>query len=280
MMPAAATAVIVAAALHASWNASAHRIKDRAVGFALISISCAFLGLMLILLAPLPAAAAWPFVLTSAAMHVVYMVLLIRSYELGDFNQMYPLARGTSPLVVAVVAVTIVGQPLRPWQAVGVVVISAGLAVLVFGGGSSPTHAARPAILAAVVTGFSIATYTVLDGVGVRHAHSTLGYIGWLFFLQGLWIPAFLAVRRGRQLVADCRPVAVEGLAAGVVSVLAYGLVIWAQTRSNLASVAALRELSILFGALIGLVFFHEWFGRARVVGAAITVAGVVLINL
>jgi drug/metabolite transporter (DMT)-like permease len=203
----------------------------------------------------------------------------MRSYRLGDFNRMYPLARGTSPLVVAVLAVTVVGQPLSASHAAGVLAISAGLAVLVLAGGLF--HPAdRSAVTAAVMTGLAIATYTVLDGVGVRHSGSTLGYIGWLFLLQGPIFPLLVLGQRGGRLFAEARPFLVLGLASGLISVVAYGIVIWAQTRSNLASVAALRELSIVFAALIGMVFFHERFGAVRIFGATLAVIGVLLLNL
>ncbi len=271
------SAVILAALLHASWNAAAHRIDDRLVGFALMGAAVALLPLAVLPFVATPAAGAWPYLLASATTHVVYMTLLLTSYRLGDFSQTYPLARGTSPLVVAIIAVTIVHQHLPPAHALGVVVVSIGLGVLVFSGGLAQTS--RGAVVAAIATGLSIATYTVLDGVGVRAAHSTLGYICWLFILQGPVFPIVLVARRGRRTVADSRPVLAIGLLSGFVSIVAYGIVIWAQTRSNLASVSALRETSILFGALIGLVVFKERFGRQRIVGAALTVIGIVLLT-
>jgi drug/metabolite transporter (DMT)-like permease len=228
-------------------------------------------------LAGLPARAAWPFLLGSVVLHLAYNLLLLRSYQLGDFGQTYPLARGTAPLVVAVVAVTVVGQPLVLREAAGIVTICAGLVVLVLGRGS--LRAGRPAVVAAVVTGVAIATYTVLDGVGVRRADGTLAYIVWLFALQGPLIAAVVGVRRPGILRAS-RDLLVPGLLSGVVSLVAYGLVIWAQSRGQLAAVAALRECSIVFGALIGAVVFHERLGALRVLGALVVLAGVVALAL
>jgi drug/metabolite transporter (DMT)-like permease len=272
------SAVILAALLHAAWNAAAHRINDRAVASALIGSASAVAGLCVVPWVRVPSGAAWPYLLGSVAVHVVYLLLLMRSYRLGDFNRMYPLARGTSPLVVAVLAVTVVGQPLSGLHAAGVVAVSAGLAVLVLAGGAFHSSD-RSAVTAAVLTGLAIASSTVLDGVGVRHAGSTLGYIGWLFLLQGPIFPLLMLAQRRRRLLADVRPFVALGLVSGLVSVAAYGIVIWAQTRSNLASVAALRELSIVFAAVIGMVFFHERFGWVRTAGAALAVVGVLLLN-
>jgi drug/metabolite transporter (DMT)-like permease len=273
-------AVVAAGLLHALWNAAAHGGADRAIGFVLIGATSTVLGLALVPWSALPAGGAWPYLGCSAAVHATYNVLLLRSYQLGDFGQTYPLARGISPLVVGVIAVTIVGQPLPPWHAVGLFSVCAGLGLVAFGGGGL-RGAHTPALVAAGLTGLAIATYTVLDGVGVRHAHSTLGYVAWLFVLQSPLLPIGVAVRRGvLATLRACRPQLTIGVGSGVVSVLAYGIVIWAQTRATLASVAATREVSILFGAIIGHFAFREPFGRWRVAGAVLTVAGIVALNV
>jgi len=267
--------VLAAALLHAVWNAVAHAVPDRRAGFLLLNVAVAVVAIPFLPFVGLPAAAAWPFLLGSVGMHAAYNLLLLRSYQLGDFSQTYPLARGTAPLVVAVVGVTVVGQSLDAREVAGVLAISAGLLVLVLGRAS--LRAGRPAVLAALTTGLAIATYTVLDGVGVRHAAGTLAYIAWLFALQGPLIALLVAGRR-RHLLERARPLLVPGLASGVISLVAYGLVIWAQSQGRLATVASLREVSIVFGALIGAVVFHERLGPVRVLGAVIVLLGVVLL--
>jgi drug/metabolite transporter (DMT)-like permease len=267
--------VLLAALLHAVWNAIAHAIPDRQVGFFLLNVAAGAVGLCFLPFVGLPAAAAWPYLLGSVLVHVAYNLLLLKSYELGDFGQTYPLARGTAPLLVALISVTIVGQSLDAREVAGVLTVSAGLVVLVLGGGS--LHADRAAVLAAVSTGVAIATYTVLDGVGVRHASGTPAYIAWLFALQGPLIAGIIGARR-RSMWRDARPLLLPGLTSGVVSLVAYGLVIWAQSVGELATVASLREVGIVFGALIGAVFFHERLGAVRVVGAVVVFAGVVLL--
>jgi drug/metabolite transporter (DMT)-like permease len=267
--------VLLAALLHAVWNAIAHAIADRQIGFFLLNLAAGAIALCLLPFAGVPAAAAWPYLLGSVLVHVAYNLLLLKSYELGDFGQTYPLARGTAPLLVALASVTVVGQALDVREGAGVLTVSAGLVVLVLGRGS--LHADRKAVVAAVSTGVAIATYTVLDGVGVRHAHDTLGYIAWLFALQGPLIASLIATRR-RRIWRAARPLLAPGLTSGVVSVVAYGLVIWAQSVGQLATVASLREVSIVFGALIGALFFHERLGGVRVAGAIVVFAGVVLL--
>jgi drug/metabolite transporter (DMT)-like permease len=200
----------------------------------------------------------------------------MRCYRYGEFGQVYPLARGISPPVVTILAAVFVGEHLALHQIAGVVIVSAGLAALVFVG----RWPGRVVVLAAVGTGLTIAAYTTVDGVGVRLSASPVGYIGWLMLLQSLCVPMFALLRR-RDVLAKQRPrILVSGLVAGALSVLAYGLVLWAQTRGALAPIAALRETSVIFGAIIGTLVFREPFGRARIVATVLVVAGIVLLNV
>lgn len=272
-------AVLLAAVLHATWNALAHAGTDRLAGFALIGTAVTLGAAPVALLAPAPDRASWGYLAASAVLHVAYNLLLMQSYRLGEFGQVYPLARGTSPWLVAVGAAVFVGEDLSAVRLLGVVVISLGLGLLVFVGGV-PTRGARPALAAAVLTGAVIASYTTVDGLGVRSAGSVAGYTGWLFLLQGPVLPLLaLAVRRGR-LWGQLRPHLLAGLAGGLLSLAAYGLVLWAQTRGALAPIAALRETSVIVGAVIGAVVFGERFGRWRVAATVLVAAGVVLITL
>ena len=270
-------AVLFSALLHATWNSLAHAISDRLVGFALIGVADMVGGGLMVVFAGLPPAGAWPFIVASAALHVVYNLLLLASYELGEFSQMYPLARGTSPWVVALVSVVVLGRELPITELLGVLAVSAGLIALVFIGGR-PGRKDLPALVAAVLTGLAIASYTVVDGLGVMQA-PLFAYTGWMFLLQGPPIAALAVIRRGRRLPAAVRASAVPGL-AGAISIVAYTIVLWAQTSGALAPIAALRETSIVFGALIGAVFLGERLGVRRAIAAGVVLAGVVLISL
>ncbi|MET7400011.1 EamA family transporter [Dactylosporangium sp. NPDC005572] len=272
-------AVLLAAVLHASWNAVVHALEDRLVGFVLIGTGYTVCAAGIVLASPAPARASWPFIAVSAVLQVAYNLLLMRCYQLGDFSQVYPISRGTSPWLVAVGAAVFAGEVLAPAQAAGLVVISAGLGCLMFAGGR-PGRAQLPAIAAALLTGVTIAAYTTVDGLGVRQAHTTAGYTGWLFLLQGPVLPLAALVARGRKLWVQVRPHLTTGLIGGVLSLTAYALVLWAQTRGALGPVAALRETSIIVGAAIGALVFHERFGRWRVTAAVLITAGVVLMSL
>ncbi|MFJ8753498.1 EamA family transporter [Streptomyces sp. NPDC102441] len=276
MTPWVAAAVLAAAITHASWNAIAHAIRDQLLSFTLISGGGALIGAVLACFAPLPAGGAWPYLLVSAGLHVTYMLLLMRSFTLGDFGQMYPIARGTSPLVVTVLAAVFVGEHPDGWATAGVAVASAGLVGLALwgirGSGKRPHW---PAILAALATGLAIAGYTTVDGVGVRASGTPLGYIAWLMILEGIAIPAYAFWRRRGELVSQLTPFAVRGLLGAALSVVAYGLVLWAQTKAALAPIAALRESSIIVGAAIGTLFFKERFGAPRIAAAGLMVVGI-----
>lgn len=279
MTPLIFGAVLTAALLHAVWNAIAHAITDRLVGFALIGIAQAACGAVLAVFVGLPAAASWPFLLVSGVLHIVYQGFLMLAYRLGDFGQVYPLARGTAPWVVALGAAVLLGEALSPMRLTGVLVVSAGLTAVVFAAGR-PGRAQLPALAAAVVTGLIIASYTVVDGFGVRTSDDPLAYTAWLMLLEGPFFLLVAAVVRRRALPSQVRPVLAVGVTGGVLSTLAYGLVLWAQTEGALAGIAALRETSIVFGAVIGYLFLNERFGRVRMVSAVVVVAGIVLLNL
>jgi drug/metabolite transporter (DMT)-like permease len=273
-----ALAVIFAGVLHATWNALAKAASDRYAGFALIGIAQGGAGLLMVVLSGAPARASWPWIATSIVLHVVYTALLARSYELGDFNQVYPLARGTGPLIVAFVAATTLGEHLTAPQLAGVAAVCGGLGVLAFAGGVSRKQAG--AIGAALLTGVSIAGYTLVDGIGVRHAGTATGYSGWLFFGMGPLVVLWVYAARGRAVWTGVAAQWRLGLPGGLISVLGYGIVVWAQTRGALAAVAALRETGVITGAIIGAVFFREKMGLPRFAAAGVVVVGVALINV
>ena len=269
-------AVIAAAVTHAVWNAIAHGIKDQTLAFALIGVGGIAIGIPLVIVAAMPRSDCWPYLLGSVVIHIFYNLLLMRCYRLGEFSQVYPLARGTSPLVVTILAAIFIHEHLALAQIGGVLVVSAGLATLVLAG----RRPGRAAFLAAVGTGLTIAAYTTVDGVGVRLSGSPVGYIGWLMVLESLCVPMFAVVRRRDVLLKQPKRILLAGLAAGALSVLAYGLVLWAQTRGALAPIAALRETSVIFGAIIGTLIFREPFGRTRITATVLVAAGIILLNI
>jgi drug/metabolite transporter (DMT)-like permease len=271
-------AVLLAAVLHAVWNALLKGVEDRLTVIVLFDLTGAALSLLAVTLVPPPAPASWGFVGLSVLLHTGYKLALLQSYRFGDLSQVYPLARGSAPLLVAAFAALVVGERLRPVQLAGLVGVCGGLALLLEAGRASLRRA--PAVGFALATGVLIAAYTVVDGLGVRRAGSVLGYIAWLFLLHGLPIPLFALAFRRPGLAGRLRAGLRVGVVAGVLSLAAYALVLWAQRHGALAVVAALRETSVLVAALIGTLVFGEGFGRRRMVAAGLLVAGIVALNV
>jgi drug/metabolite transporter (DMT)-like permease len=273
-------AVLASAVLHAAWNTLAKLMPDRLAGFVLIGLTSAACSLLALPWLPPPARPSWPFIAVSASLHVSYELLLIGSYAAGDLSQVYPIARGTSPLLVAVGAGLVAGERLHPAQLAGLLVVSLGLVGLALAGQRPVRRAAAPAVLLAVATGVTIAAYTVVDGLGVRRSSSPLGYAAWLMLLYGSGLPLGALAARGRRLAGRLRAGWPAGVAGGVLSLVAYALVLWAQTRGALAAIAALRETSVVVAALLGTWLLGERFGRARVLASVLVAAGIVLLNL
>jgi drug/metabolite transporter (DMT)-like permease len=305
--PAVAGAVLFAAVLHAGWNALAKSVPDRLVASALMGAVSAVIGAVCCLLVQFPAGSSWPFLVGSAVLQTIYLLLLTAAYARGEFGRVYPVARGTAPVVVTIVAVTLLGEDLGRWQLVGVAVVVAGIAALVLVQGWP-----RPGdgLGLAALTGVTIASYTLVDGLGVRRSATPLGYTAWLFLLHGGMVVGaaiLLAGRRSRRAQgaaapadspAVVEPIAagsgwrvgglalprgvhlVAGIAGGAMSIVAYGIVLWAQDRASLALVSALRETSVLFAGLLGVLIFGEKFTHRQTLGAISIVAGITLIQL
>jgi drug/metabolite transporter (DMT)-like permease len=269
--------VLGSAVLHAVWNALAHSAKDRLSAVTLIAVAAGGCSLVAIPFLPLPNPVVWPYIAVSAVLETLYSFGLVLAYRLGEFGRMYPIARGTSPLVVSLVATFVLGQAMSGAEACGVLVVSAGLVALALSDGL-PRREDLPAVFAAIGTGCAIAGYTLVDGVAVRKAGTVLGYSSWVFFIEAVLLLSVVALIRRRRFLPALRSGTGRGLGGGVISLTAYTLVLWAQTRGGLAEVATLRETSILIGAAIGALVLKEGFGRIRIVASAGVVLGIVLI--
>jgi drug/metabolite transporter (DMT)-like permease len=271
--------VLLAALMHATWNAIAHASQDRLVGFALMSLSNLALGALLLALSDGLSRGDLAFAAGSAALHVAYMVLLWISYQGGDLSRAYPLSRGTGVALTALASVVLPRSPLGPLVVLGTGLVVVGLVGVTLAG-PRLRRADTRGIVAALATGGAIAGYTVVDGLAVSGGAPVVAYAGWLFLLQGWAVPVLALARRGRRLPAIARRRALAGLGGGVVSFAAYGLVLVAQTSGALAAVAALRELSIGLGVVIGAFVLHEAAARKRLLPALVLTAGAVVLAL
>jgi drug/metabolite transporter (DMT)-like permease len=272
-------AVLGAGFLHAGWNALLKNAQgtEPMLDTATVVVGSAVWSVLVLPFVPLPDAAAWKFIAMSSVVHFGYYVTLSHAYRTGDLSFAYPLMRGTAPLVTTVLGIVFLRELPSVQVAIGIVLICAGIVSIAFVRRERhPPAALRWALANAGL----IAAYTLVDGAGVRASGHALSYVSWLLALEGLpylaWVlwrggpPAVHYIARGRQL-------AVVG---GFGSLAAYAIVLWAMTRAPVAAVAALRETSVLFAALIGAVWLKEGFGVMRLVGAASVVAGIAALKL
>jgi drug/metabolite transporter (DMT)-like permease len=272
-------AVLGAGLLHAGWNAllKAAPGGDPLLDTASVVAGSSVCGLLIVPLVPLPYPAAWPFAAASAVVHFGYYITLAQAYRTGDLSFAYPLMRGTAPLLVTLLGIVFLREWPTPQIALGIALICAGIVSIAFvrRGGHPPAAAAWAFANAAI-----IGTYTLIDGAGARASGNAASYVAWLTFLEGIPFIAWIYARRGRPAVTYLRRGWRRGLIGGAGSVAAYGIVLWAMTRAPVAAVAALRETSVLFAALIGGVWLKEGFGLQRLAGAASVVAGVAALKL
>jgi drug/metabolite transporter (DMT)-like permease len=283
-VPAAvALAVLGAALLHATWNALAKSVPDHLVGFVVLDLATGALALAGTPFVDFPARGAWPYIGVSLVLHTAYQAFLLTGYRLGDLNQVYPIARGTAPLVVAVVAVPAAGERLGAAAIVGLLAVAGGLIGLAgIHRAATAEDAARQrrAVAFAFATGLVIAGYSVVDGLGVRRSGGPIGYALWVMVADALPLPLYALARHRDRVRAAWRLTWRPTALGGAMALVAYGIVLWAQTRGALAAVAALRETSVVAAAIIGARVFGESLGRRRVVAATVVTPGVVLLNV
>jgi drug/metabolite transporter (DMT)-like permease len=264
MDPLVLSLVLAAALLHASWNALVKAGGDPFVRLAVVNTVGGLCALPLLLLVALPAPASWPYLFGSVVVHQAYNLTLGYGYRFGDLSHVYPIARGIAPPLVAFAAWAFAGESLGPLGLLAVLVISGGIVSLALAG-DGRLVAIRPLALA-LATGMTIAAYTLFDGLGGRVAGEVLGYIAWLFVIDAVPFSVVVAWRYRRRL--------------GPLSVVAYGLVIWAMSLTPLAAVSALRETSVIIAALIGTRLLREPLGTRRVLAAGLVAAGIVLLQV
>jgi phosphonate utilization associated putative membrane protein len=277
-------AVLFSALLHASWNALIKSGGDKELDTALIHLMGCAVALPLLLVVGAPVAAAWPWLVASVLIHIGYYIALAGAYRHGDLGFAYPVMRGTAPLLVALGSASLIGESLPPAAWLGVAAICGGV-LLVGLSRASGTRAARGrALRFALANAVIIAVYTIVDGHGVRASGNALQYVALLFAVDGLPYAALVLAQRGREgrvaawhYARRRAPVALLGTFA---SLGAYAIALWAMTRAPVAAVAALRETSVLFAALIGARWLGEGFGALRIAGATAIVAGVVALRL
>jgi drug/metabolite transporter (DMT)-like permease len=247
-------AVLFAAACHAGWNALIKVGLDPLSTTTLISVGSGIVALAFAPFVGTPASAAWPWLIASVVIHLVYFASLIESYRTGDLGQVYPIARGSAPLMTAAVTSIFVGEKLSALGWIGI-----GFALF---------------------TALTICAYSVVDGIGARLSANPNAYSVWLFVGIAIVMVPYALYRDGKDVIPEMQRFWLRGFAGGALQVLSYGIAIWAMTAAPIAIVATLRETSVLFGAAIAVVILKEPLRAMRVVAACLIVCGLVLIRL
>ncbi len=275
-------AVLCGALLHASWNALIKSGDDKAVDTALLHALGALLALPLLLWIGLPPRASWPYIAASMVIHIGYYIALVGAYRHGDLGLTYPIMRGFAPLLVALGSTTLIGEAPSTVAWLGIVGITAGVALVGLAHPGETLHH-RKALMFAFANAAIIALYTVVDGLGVRTSDSALKYVVTLFVLDGIAYPLGVWLRRSaaarREIVRFARRRWPLALLGGAASMGSYAIALWAMTRAPVASVAALRETSVLFAAVLGTVLLKERFGLQRAAGTLVLVGGVMALR-
>lgn len=275
MSPVVIGLLLASAFVHAVWNAIVRSGEDRFWSLAIICLVGAMAALPFAIILGLPAAASWPYLILSSVLQIGYCLFLVRAYRDGDLSSVYPIARGSAPLLVTLGAAVVAGELPNTAGLTGICLVSSGILLLTLG-------SSRPdakSTVAAFATGVFIASYMVVDGLGVRLSQSATSYAAWQAVAAGFLIPASYGVIRRR---APGLPRGKEGalvVGAGVLGTLGYCIAVWAMSRSTMGGVSAIRETSIVFAALIGTFVLNEKMTPQKFLGVLVVAAGVVCLS-
>ncbi|NVZ19386.1 EamA family transporter [Pseudomonas costantinii] len=268
--------ILLGALLHATWNAVIKGGGDKLLTTCMITSVASLIALVVIPFIELPAKESWPFIGASVVLQVLYFVLVSSTYRIADMSQTYPIMRGTAPLLVAAVSVFLLSESLSTFAWLGIAVISLGILSMA----AAPSAGQKKGLMLALINAGVIASYTLIDGLGVRKSGAPVAYTLWIFLLTGIPLAAWALVTRRhafcRYLGRHWRP----GIIGGFGTIASYGLALWAMTSAPIATVSALRETSILFGMVISALVLKEHLPRIRVAAACTIAAGAMLLRL
>lgn len=280
MTPAIIFVVLVAAFCHAAWNAIIRMRGDKLISMALLVTAAGMIAFPGLFLFPLLPAAAWPYVIVSAIVHLGYNTFLALAYHHGELSKVYPLVRGSAPLTTLVVSLLFLDEAIDTSEMVGIVIVAAGIMALTLDRGWRVLVASPHALFYAAATSLCITAYTLSDGLGARAATNAHQYVFWLFVLDMLPTLAMVLLIRRRAFFAALGENWLAGLTGGALSLVAYWIVIWAFTVAPIPIVAALRETSILFALLIGMIWLGERVTRIRAASILLVLCGLAVMRL
>ncbi len=270
-------AVLFAAILHAAWNAIVKFGTDKLQGMVLLSIAHALIGFAMVLSFPLPDRSSLIWLILSVILHLIYKTFLTLAYQKGDLSRVYPISRGTAPVMVLIASLLFLNDEFTHWQVAGVALI--GFGILLMARGVFAHGERRDLLPYALAAAMGTAGYTLADGIGARLSMSPSAYIGWIFFLDASMFTVWALAFKGLKVIPKEPRVLALGLLAGTASVGAYWIAVWAMTVAPIALVAALRETSVLFAVLIGVFFLKEKADKGKIIAALVIVSGVILMR-
>ena len=271
-------AVILAAVLHAVWNAMVKNEKDKTLGIAGIVFGRVPASIVIIFFAPIPSAESIPYIILSAILHNGYQWFLLSAYKFGDYTKVYPIARGTAPILISIVSLIFLGVVLSHFELLGIFVVCLGILCLSFQDVQGFKN--RKAIIYALITGGFIMSYMITDGYGARISVSLLSYMGWMSILNAFLFAILLNFMKQpgiiTRVVKDGKPIFLVG---GTISFLVYAIIIWAFTQAPIPVVSALRETSIIFALLIGTSFLKEKFTLLKTAAVMTIFFGIIVLK-
>lgn len=269
--------VLLAALLHAAWNVIVKSNADRLISLTVLQSFMALMGFAMVLVWGFPGHHVWPWAIASGTLHLGYNLFLVRAYRHADLSVVYPIARGAAPLMTLLGSLAFTHDAANLWMIIAVVVLVAGL--MLTGLGNRSPGADPHAVYYALGTACWIAAYTLVDGIGARHSGNALGFAGVIFVFDGLFILVAAFAMRGRSLLAGFSANWLTGIFGGAASCAAYGIAVWGMTKAPIASVAALRETSIVFVLILSARILKESLSWQRIVGGVLIVAGASLLR-
>jgi drug/metabolite transporter (DMT)-like permease len=272
-------AVIGAAVLHAAWNALVKGGADKLVSLTAVMFGHTPFAIVAVLIAPPMGPEALPYLAGGILLHLGYQLFLLYSYGAGDLTQVYPIARGSAPLIVAFVSITVLGVTLEGTELVAVLIIGIGIVSLALVRRADGLRNGKAAMFA-LITGCFIAGYSIVDGMGARAGGTSLGYFGWLAIGNNIALAAIVAARAPQTFGKLWNGSHKLFWFGGGASFIAYAIVTWAFTQAPIALVTALRETSIVFALMIGVFFLKERLDLMKVLSTMSVLIGAALLRL
>jgi len=273
------TAVLFAALMHAAWNAIVKSSPDKQLDTVLVTVGAALVSVASLFFLPAPAPESWGYLAASALIHVAYFALVAAAYRTGELSYVYPIMRGSAPLLTAIIAGVLLAEPLGAGGWGGILLISAGILLLAANQWRQGKFDLAQTLFA-LGNALVICIYTLVDGLGTRLSGNAFSYVGWMLALNAALLVGMAALRRPEALASHARQRWHLGLIGGVCTWASYSIALWAMTQAPLAMVAALRETSVIFGTILAAMVLKEKFGSIRYAAALLVCAGAVALKV